>query len=83
MSKEFRVPATQLYQDSLLIGEEAAEAIAFGSKDPQPVTITDIAGQQRLGELHKKFKVPSGVAAIFKASIPGQHDSDPSRKGEE
>ena len=68
MSKEFRVPATQLYQDSLLIGEEAAEAIAFGSKDPQPVTITDIAGQQRLGELHKKFKVLSGVAAIFKAS---------------
>jgi hypothetical protein len=32
MSKEFRVPATQLYQDSLLIGEEAAEAIALDQR---------------------------------------------------
>jgi Helicase HerA, central domain len=65
---EFRFPAAQLYRESLLVGDEFAKTVNHGPKNPQPIKIVDAAGQEHLGELHKEYKVLSGVGEIFQAS---------------
>lgn len=68
MGKDYKVPAARLYQDSLLIGEKLTKELSYGKDDPQPVKVMDVAGQEYLGELRKKYKVLSGVGEIFRSS---------------